>query len=897
MELSPLSGQENTMSPSFGVKPIGFPTKLGSLFKNCVFDSLNKKGKQVFLKFEIFTKASLIEALRDGCRILRLNCQVVYSDEDCIVVEDHIGRAERISYSQLKEIFSNTKAAGTNISPVGNSKALQQDRPFDLLILANKNDKKTANFFAKELMIPHIITFIFKNKEKDFKHKLYEDECIDWFSQNFYEEIVDGATIKDAFNTAYTKTFDYLSASFFESKDNQYIIDLIGVGPVLLPEDQDHTVKLYDTSQYMLPEGRVEDVSKARCPTNVQKLITPFVGRNNDIDAMAQILVKEECNFVKLCGEPGVGKTSFSLQLAYFFLTHGLFPNGIFYFNLKNILGSNKELTDVMKETFGSKFENNIKNFFRGKKMLLIFDDFDLFYHKNLRFPRLVFCTLKECKIATIVVTNLQNMTPTLKKGRRQGHDQEQKRFEAEFIKKEHRLSTLSRDEMAHLLLSLANADLAANCPFEMIRELSALKKMGGNPSALIEKLLDNEIVINKRRIEVNPYYTAHLNIDDVVETQNSLQRLPRSVLNLSMHSTNAAFESTRTKASTMKMIPISALKELYNEHGRRKTSKHSLNKFEETYTPKQRKKGGLLTSLPKKGSLRNIFMSNELGHEDIIEEGEDGKGFSVTRAVKKTLSLALGGMFEQKGRKKSGDHLLHPAELQINLKEPPLDRSIAARISQKFGPSIADLIVESPEASPEKKNYGAQEEFTGQLIKSYKNFEEDFDNEEEDAMEDIKKNDHRRRSNRKSGHLAFPFTEDERNSHPIKESYVSSDSDEEADEEGEEEEEEEKVHAEPLDHYKINKVIESLLPENDELDNEDGAIDYGVNKQGTAEQLKLNGKGGPAIYLQHKDNLDDDQPEQPDDGNDEKTPVIGEAEKSNEDEGKHEDDEFRGDD
>ena len=60
----------------------------------------------------------------------------------------------------------------------------------------------------------------------------------------------------------------------------------------------------------------------------------------------------------------------------------------------------------MMKETFGPKFENNMKNFFREKKMLLIFDDFDTFYNKNMEFPRLIFLTLRECKISTLVLVS-----------------------------------------------------------------------------------------------------------------------------------------------------------------------------------------------------------------------------------------------------------------------------------------------------------------------------------------------------------------------------------------------------------------------------------------------------------------------------------------------------------
>ena len=743
VELVPLPDQQNPTSSICNVKPLGHPTKLGSLFKNGLFDALNQKGKLLFLKFGDLTKEALIEGLRDGCRILRLNCLVVVPDEDCIVVEDHIGRAERISYTKLKEIFLSTKAVATNIS---NANTLQQERSFDLLILASKNDKKTATFFAKELMVRHIITFNFKNKEKDFKHKLYEDECIDKFSQYFYEEIVEGHTIKESFNSAYTKTFDYLSASFFDARDNNYIIAQIGVGPILLPEDQDHQISLYGTHQSTLPPGKVEDVSKARCPTNIQKLITPFIGRNIDIDALAQLLVNDNYHFVKLTGEPGIGKTLFLLQFGYFSVTHSLFPDGVFYFGLKSILDSNKELTDVMKETFGAKFENNIKNFFREKKMLIIFDDFDLFYVRNLRFPRLVFCTLKECKISTIIVTNTQTSSPLQKKGKRQDLEQKQKVVEAEFVKAEHTLQPLSPEEMAHLLLSLANVDLAANCPIEVIMALPFIKKSRGNPKTLVEKLWNEEITINKRKVKVNSYYESQLDIDNVIMSQNYLQRLPRAALNLSRHSSNLSIDLKRTTSLKMaKPFFSTSLKEAQTPDNRKK-QKNVSGKFGDYTSHRRRKSGGALTQVPKRNLVKDVLRFDEMEDEEEKKEINPKQKHRVGRKEFQGGMNYLQPGFDvhYEGRKS--------LETQLYYQQDFLEKALkdnVNRISQRFGPKNTDLIIESHEKDFDYSPDGEMDpQFHGQSEEAEHENGRYAEEEEEDQfnagyVEDVSSSDH----------------------------------------------------------------------------------------------------------------------------------------------------------
>ena len=93
---------------------------------------------------------------------------------------------------------------------------------------------------------------------------------------------------------------------------------------------------LYGIEDFTLNDGRIEDISTVRYPTNISKTILPYTGRNNDIFAAVKLLVTQRIQFVKFTGEAGVGKTAFALQTGHFLLTRNVFPHGIFYFPLKN---------------------------------------------------------------------------------------------------------------------------------------------------------------------------------------------------------------------------------------------------------------------------------------------------------------------------------------------------------------------------------------------------------------------------------------------------------------------------------------------------------------------------------------------------------------------------------
>ena len=221
------------------IVPIGSLTRLASSFKTDVMNTLASKKKALFVKFEIFTEDKLIDCLSNGCRILQINCQSSKNEE--LIVEGEYARAERLSFERIRSEFDNRQSL-MNVSTMQSSQVKtqhQQSKLLDVLILAVKNCKKTADFFSS-LKIPHIITFEFTSQEFDYRHKLYEDTCIDSFAVAFYRELIELKPLYKAFQNAYEETMRYLSRAYFDGKGIDYVKKIIGQGPILLPEGQEH---------------------------------------------------------------------------------------------------------------------------------------------------------------------------------------------------------------------------------------------------------------------------------------------------------------------------------------------------------------------------------------------------------------------------------------------------------------------------------------------------------------------------------------------------------------------------------------------------------------------------------------------------------------------------------
>ena len=107
---------------------------------------------------------------------------------------------------------------------------------------------------------------------------------------------------------------------------------------------------------------------------------TPFIGRTAANYGDQRIVVAHRCtHLVTLMGPGGTGKTRLSLQVAQELLDQ--FPNGVYFVPLADDTDANQFISRVAQQLEvregGRPLLENIKDYLRDKRMLLVLDNFE----------------------------------------------------------------------------------------------------------------------------------------------------------------------------------------------------------------------------------------------------------------------------------------------------------------------------------------------------------------------------------------------------------------------------------------------------------------------------------------------------------------------------------------
>jgi predicted ATPase/serine/threonine protein kinase len=127
-----------------------------------------------------------------------------------------------------------------------------------------------------------------------------------------------------------------------------------------------------------LPLGRLETR-----PSNLPIQLTPFVGRDKEIAAVKEILLRQDVPLVTITGPGGVGKTRLGLKVAEELVDQ--FPGGVYFVPLgavsdPRLIGSLIAQTLRVRETGGQAPLEALKEHLRSslhKRMLLLLDNFE----------------------------------------------------------------------------------------------------------------------------------------------------------------------------------------------------------------------------------------------------------------------------------------------------------------------------------------------------------------------------------------------------------------------------------------------------------------------------------------------------------------------------------------
>ena len=115
-------------------------------------------------------------------------------------------------------------------------------------------------------------------------------------------------------------------------------------------------------------------------PNNLPAQITPLVGREHEIEAVRQLLLKAEVRLVTLTGPGGIGKTSLSLQVAISLLDE--FAHGVFFVGLAAISDPELVLPTIaqtlgIRENRSKPLRESVIEYLCDKRLLLVLDNLE----------------------------------------------------------------------------------------------------------------------------------------------------------------------------------------------------------------------------------------------------------------------------------------------------------------------------------------------------------------------------------------------------------------------------------------------------------------------------------------------------------------------------------------
>jgi len=115
-------------------------------------------------------------------------------------------------------------------------------------------------------------------------------------------------------------------------------------------------------------------------PNNLPLQPTPFLGREKEIHALQELLLRESSRLVTLTGPGGVGKTRLGLQVAAELAEH--FPDGTWFVSLAPISDPDLVIPTIsqvlgLSEARDQTPLEHLKNALQEKKMLLLLDNFE----------------------------------------------------------------------------------------------------------------------------------------------------------------------------------------------------------------------------------------------------------------------------------------------------------------------------------------------------------------------------------------------------------------------------------------------------------------------------------------------------------------------------------------
>jgi predicted ATPase/DNA-binding XRE family transcriptional regulator len=144
-------------------------------------------------------------------------------------------------------------------------------------------------------------------------------------------------------------------------------------------------------------------------PGNLPRELTPFIGREPELTALAQLLQDPQCSLLTIVGPGGIGKTRLSIEAVH--SSKGLFPDGTWFVSLAP-LNSPVLIVPAIADAVGFKFQDptdpqaELLRYLRPKRALLVLDNAEHLLEGAGVFTEI----LKNCHQIKLLVTSRERL-------------------------------------------------------------------------------------------------------------------------------------------------------------------------------------------------------------------------------------------------------------------------------------------------------------------------------------------------------------------------------------------------------------------------------------------------------------------------------------------------------
>ncbi len=127
-------------------------------------------------------------------------------------------------------------------------------------------------------------------------------------------------------------------------------------------------------------KGKNNRSDKSPIRNNLPPLITPFIGRNAELEITSDMLQREDVRLLSLTGPGGTGKTRLGIQLASYLMDN--YNDGVFFVDLSAARDSGSLFASVarmigLREISDRNILDEIKKYLLNRKMLILLDNFE----------------------------------------------------------------------------------------------------------------------------------------------------------------------------------------------------------------------------------------------------------------------------------------------------------------------------------------------------------------------------------------------------------------------------------------------------------------------------------------------------------------------------------------